>query len=68
MTDKLSLRPARPVAQRHSPRPGRRRAITIRLRTRHVARVGRRVAPNGGSVRARCEGLRYGPEPFGAHY
>jgi hypothetical protein len=25
-------------------------------------------APNGGSVRARCEGLRYGPEPFGAHY
>ena len=23
---------------------------------------------NGGSVRARCEGLRYGPEPFGAHY
>ena len=25
-------------------------------------------APNGGSVRARCEGLRYGPEPFGGHY
>jgi len=24
--------------------------------------------PNGGSVRACCEGLRYGPEPFGAHY
>jgi hypothetical protein len=22
----------------------------------------------GGSVRARREGLRYGPEPFGAHY
>ena len=27
-----------------------------------------RAAPNGGSVRARCDGLRYGPEPFGAHY
>jgi hypothetical protein len=26
------------------------------------------AAQNGGSVRARCEGLRYGPEPFGAHY
>ena len=26
------------------------------------------AAPNGGSVRARCEGLRYGPELFGAHY
>ena len=25
-------------------------------------------ARNGGSVRARCEGLRYGQEPFGAHY
>ncbi len=25
-------------------------------------------AHNGGSVRARREGLRYGPEPFGAHY
>jgi hypothetical protein len=23
---------------------------------------------NGGSVRARCDGLRYGPESFGAHY
>ncbi len=22
----------------------------------------------GGSARARCEGLRYGPEPFGAHH
>jgi hypothetical protein len=23
---------------------------------------------NGGSVHARCEGLRYCPEPLGAHY
>jgi hypothetical protein len=22
----------------------------------------------GGSARARCDRLRYGPEPFGAHY
>jgi len=27
--------------------------------------LGHRAARNGGSVRARCEGLRYGPEPFG---
>jgi hypothetical protein len=26
------------------------------------------TAQSGGSVRARCEGLRSGPEPFGAHY
>jgi len=26
------------------------------------------AAQIGGSVRARCEGLRYGLEPFGAHY
>ena len=33
-----------------------------------TAKLDRDGVQNGGSVRACCDGLRYGPEPFGAHY
>ena len=38
------------------------------MRRRHSINKNGEVAQSGGSVRARCDGLRYGPEPFGAHY
>jgi hypothetical protein len=48
-------------------RPGG-RAQTTPLGAQPIAGDDLRQSAQIGSVRARCEGLRYGPEPFGAHY
>jgi hypothetical protein len=33
-----------------------------------VLEVARTGSFSAAAERARCDGLRYGPEPFGAHY